>query len=126
MNFFQKILPVKNCFFNQLRKRLKINVFYRRHRKSQTTYNGHSILPPPPPNTHTHNHSSRNVWPSVPIAAFCHLIYCCVLKFAAKFFQHKCRGVLIQGWGTCSMSQSFPVISADAPCTYYVYKYIFL
>ena len=31
-------------------------------------------------------------------------------------------GALIQGRGTCSMFQSFPVISADVPCTYYVHK----
>ena len=29
---------------------------------------------------------------------------------------------LIGGWGTCGTFQSFPVISAEVPCTYYVYR----
>ena len=31
-------------------------------------------------------------------------------------------GAIKRGWGTCGTFQSFPVISAYVPCTYYVHR----
>ena len=40
---------------------------------------------------------------------------------SVKYFGSR-KGGILRGKGTCGMCQSFPVISANVPCTYYVHR----